>query len=145
MATSQRKLQRRAVKRRQRSSSKRRRINAAHRKYLETHVVGDKMKYCTGCGKLFARMHDMLNHRRGHRCGGKFLELQNMFPYDPSYRRIRDLNANTLGTDKLPRVKHKGRIPGQPKHIDIFDADGNFICNSRNKYRYKQWRRSASL
>ena len=29
--------------------------------------------YCTGCGVTFPKMHVMINHRRLHRCGGRFL------------------------------------------------------------------------
>jgi len=29
--------------------------------------------YCTGCGVTFMRMHQMINHRRTDRCGGRFL------------------------------------------------------------------------
>jgi len=140
-------LRRAVARRKQRSSSKRQRSNAAHRKYIATHIKGEKHKYCTGCGKLFARMHDMLNHRRSHRCGGKWMMLNVLWP--EKWWRIRDERPNLKGEDKLRKPKHKARIPGQPKHIDIFDwsqPEGfRFICNSRNKYRYKQWRRSARI
>lgn len=29
--------------------------------------------YCTGCNKIFDRMHVLMNHRRTQRCGGRFL------------------------------------------------------------------------
>lgn len=28
--------------------------------------------YCTGCGVIFPKMRDMINHRRTDRCGGRF-------------------------------------------------------------------------
>lgn len=31
--------------------------------------------YCTGCGVTFDKMHQMINHRRSHRCGGRFLPI----------------------------------------------------------------------
>lgn len=32
-----------------------------------------RVAYCTGCGKIFDKMHLMINHRRTFRCGGRFL------------------------------------------------------------------------
>lgn len=29
--------------------------------------------HCIGCGETFDKMHEMINHRRLHRCGGRFL------------------------------------------------------------------------
>lgn len=29
--------------------------------------------YCTGCGHIFGKMHELINHRRTFRCGGRFL------------------------------------------------------------------------
>lgn len=29
--------------------------------------------YCTGCGITFWKKHEMINHRRTFRCGGRFL------------------------------------------------------------------------
>lgn len=29
--------------------------------------------YCTGCGHTFVKMHELINHRRTDRCGGRFL------------------------------------------------------------------------
>lgn len=29
--------------------------------------------YCTGCGHIFPKMHELINHRRTMRCGGRFL------------------------------------------------------------------------
>lgn len=29
--------------------------------------------FCTGCQETFGKMHQMINHRRTHRCGGRFL------------------------------------------------------------------------
>jgi ribosomal protein L37E len=29
--------------------------------------------YCTGCGVTFGKTHELINHRRTHRCGGRFL------------------------------------------------------------------------
>ncbi len=29
--------------------------------------------YCTGCGNIFPKMHELINHRRSMRCGGRFL------------------------------------------------------------------------
>lgn len=29
--------------------------------------------FCTGCSVTFTKMHEMINHRRSHRCGGRFL------------------------------------------------------------------------
>jgi hypothetical protein len=29
--------------------------------------------YCTGCSETFKKMHELLNHRRADRCGGRFL------------------------------------------------------------------------
>lgn len=31
--------------------------------------------HCTGCGVTFEKMHVMINHRRNHRCGGRFLPI----------------------------------------------------------------------
>lgn len=32
-----------------------------------------RVAYCTGCTRLFEKMHYMINHRRTERCGGRFL------------------------------------------------------------------------
>ena len=29
--------------------------------------------YCTGCGIIFPKLHELINHRRTMRCGGRFL------------------------------------------------------------------------
>lgn len=32
--------------------------------------------YCTGCGNIFPKMHELRNHRRTDRCGGRFLSTE---------------------------------------------------------------------
>lgn len=32
--------------------------------------------YCTGCGVTFRQHHELINHRRSFRCGGRFLPLK---------------------------------------------------------------------
>lgn len=32
--------------------------------------------HCIGCGLDFWRMHEMINHRRTFRCGGRFLPIE---------------------------------------------------------------------
>lgn len=39
-------------------------------------AIKPRAAYCTGCGITFDKMHIMMDHRRTHRCGGRFLPLK---------------------------------------------------------------------
>lgn len=38
--------------------------------------------YCTGCGNTFSKMHELINHRRTEKCGGRFLSLEELLFVD---------------------------------------------------------------
>jgi hypothetical protein len=77
------------------------------RRWEKRRMYG-RRKYCTGCGRLFAYTHWLLNHRYTFRCGGMF--------------RIRDELTGIPHVPLVPpemesirqrvRRRHKGRIPG---------------------------------
>lgn len=54
-----------------------------------------RSKYCTGCGELFKKTHELYNHRRSMRCGGRFL---------PAHERQR-LNLLRLQREAEERIK----------------------------------------
>lgn len=35
----------------------------------------ERKPYCTGCGLTFGQMHQLIQHRRIDRCGGRFLPM----------------------------------------------------------------------
>lgn len=45
--------------------------------------------YCTGCGIIFPKMHNLINHRRTDRCGGRFLSAEE-FAHLMAMRRARE-------------------------------------------------------
>lgn len=45
--------------------------------------------YCTGCGIIFEKMHQLRNHRRTDRCGGRFLSPEEVMHF-AAIRRARE-------------------------------------------------------
>ncbi len=45
--------------------------------------------YCTGCGIIFPKMHQLINHRRTDHCGGRFLPAEE-FAHLMALRRARE-------------------------------------------------------
>lgn len=40
---------------------------------MRMRIGKPRAAHCLGCGNTFNRMHEMINHRRNKRCGGRFL------------------------------------------------------------------------
>lgn len=59
--------------------------------------------YCTGCGITFPKMHNLINHRRSERCGGRFLPAEE-FAHLRALRRTREELAR-----ELRRIRAVGR------------------------------------
>lgn len=61
--------------------------------------------YCTGCGIIFEKMHQLRNHRRTNRCGGRFLSPEE-FAHLMAMRRTREAVEREL---RAIRVEAVGR------------------------------------
>lgn len=91
-----------------------RRTKAAWRNYIAKHVDGDKKKYCTGCGHLFDKTHEMLNHRYTFRCGGQFriaMETELSFGFPVTRPRLFD-DPSIHINHKMKSPKHLARVLG---------------------------------
>lgn len=61
--------------------------------------------YCTGCGVIYPTHKELINHRRSHRCGGRFLSPEEVIHFY-NLRKAREAVERELRA--VQRVLHQG-------------------------------------
>lgn len=66
--------------------------------------------YCTGCGVTFDKMHQMINHRRSFRCGGRFLPIDEhvLWLAQKQYMQTHDTNMERRQSGWVSRLVEPG-------------------------------------
>ena len=108
--------------------------------HIKHHVL-DKKKYCTGCGRLFDKTHELLSHRYSFRCGGLFrIEQELEVPW--ARPRLVDPRPNGVPRDhislqerrRLYRRRKGYHYPGEVRPGHVSDVPGGKYCKSKQKY-----------
>ena len=94
--------------------------------------------YCTGCNRIFGKMHWMIDHRRTERCGGRFLpddkwlRISNLHAFSPIHPNGIKLSEAIEGEpvfapmkfDPPRRPRHKARTPGTVRFSHLKGGSG---------------------